>query len=506
MLVPTSEYRHVNVSIQSIVASVAGRTSRARRQRERLAGYEPLESRLPLANTVGLIQAAGARAFDGYTLLGSSTAPRTHLIDNAGNKVHTWTSAYPATSSYLLEDGRLLRNCILPLPMKDFNNNGGTGRIEILDWDSNVTWFYDLSNAQYQLHHDAIVMPNGNILAIAWERLTFEQAVGMGRNPATLNPDVNNELWPEVIIEIDPDVAGGEVTTGLGEGIVWQWHMKDHVVQQYDPTKPNYLGPKGVRQHPELINLNYVPKGPAADTHLADWAHFNSIDYNASTDQIIVSVREFCEIWIVDHSTTTEEAAGHTGGNAGKGGDLLWRYGNDSAWNRRAKQTLFWQHDAQWIRPDLPGAGNILVYNNGWNRNGGKSFSSVMELRQSPTAYGRADVVWSFRGPPSFFSPIVSGAQRLPNGNTLVNAGAKGTIFEVTASRRVVWRYVNPDTFAGPVQQGTVPPALNVSGTPGVQRNITFRALRYAPTYAGLTGRTLQSQGPIERPAVASPS
>jgi hypothetical protein len=45
-----------------------------------------------------------------------------------------------------------------------------------------------------------------------------------------------------------------------------------------------------------------------------------------------------------------------------------------------------------------------------------------------------------------------------------------------------------------------------VSGTPGVQRNITFRALRYAPTYAGLTGRTLQSQGPIERPAGGSPS
>jgi len=485
-------------------SSVTPRVDRQRRTRHRrtpLTGWEPLEPRLALANTVGLIQAAGAEAFAGYTLFGSATAPRTHLIDNAGNQVHTWTSAYPATSSYLLEDGRLLRNCILPPALKDFNNNGGTGRIEILDWDSNVTWFYDLSNARYQLHHDAIMMPNGNILAIAWERLTAEQAVAMGRNPAKLNPAIDNELWPEVIIEIDPDLAGGEVTTGLGPGIVWQWHMKDHVVQQFDRTKPNYLGPKGVRRHPELIDLNYVPTAAGADTHLADWAHFNSIDYNATTDQIIVSVREFCEVWIVDHSTTTEQAAGHTGGNAGKGGDLLWRFGNDRAWKGGSKQTLFWQHDAQWIRSGLPGAGNILVYNNGWNRNNGRSYSSVLELRQSPTAYGRAKVAWSFSGPPTFFSAIVSGAQRLPNGNTLVDVGAAGTIFEVTASKRVVWRYVNPDTAMGPVRQGTLPPTLNVSGTPGVRMNITFRAVRYATSYIGLKDRPLTPIGPIELPA-----
>ncbi|MFM8578140.1 MAG: hypothetical protein ACKOCN_04985 [Planctomycetaceae bacterium] len=131
----------------------------ANRHHGRLTGWEGLEPRIALANTVGLIKDGGSSAFAGYTLFGSSTAPRPHLIDNAGNQVHEWTSAYPATSTYLLEDGRLLRNCILPRSMKDFNNNGGTGRIEILDWDGNVTWFYDLSNSGYQLHHDAIMMP-----------------------------------------------------------------------------------------------------------------------------------------------------------------------------------------------------------------------------------------------------------------------------------------------------------------------------------------------------------
>jgi hypothetical protein len=487
------------VTVKSAAKSRAARQARASRRHE-LAGGEALESRLALANTVGLMQAAGPEAFAGYTLFGSSTAPRTHLIDNAGQQVHQWTSSYAATSSYLLEDGQLLRNCILPPALKNFSNNGGTGRIEKLDWDGNVTWSFDLSNPQYQLHHDAIVMPNGRILAIAWERLTSQQAVGMGRNSATLNPAVNSELWPEAIIEIDPNVASGVVGSGLGAGIVWEWHMKDHVVQQQYPNKPNYLGSNGVRQHPELINLNYRSRGAAADTHLADWAHFNSIDYNAATDQIMVSSREFSEIWIIDHSTTTAQAASHSGGNAGKGGDLLWRYGNDSAWNGGPNRFLFWQHNAQWIRSGLPGAGDILAYNNGWYRdNAGTSYSSVMQLRQSP-AYGKASLVWSFSGPPAFFSPIISGAQRLVNGNTLVDVGAKGNIFEVTPAGKIVWRYVNPDTAGGPVRQGTVAPSLVISGTPGVRMNLTFRALRYAPSYAGLAGKTLTSTGPIERP------
>jgi hypothetical protein len=472
--------------------------SRASASRRRPPSFERLEPRLALTQTVGLFRNT-PEAFQGYTLFGAETAPRTHLIDNAGNVVHTWSSGFPATSSYLLEDGDLLRNCLLPGRLKTFSNAGATGRIEKLDWDGTVNWSFDLSNASYQLHHDAIVMPNGHILAIAWERLSFAQAVAMGRNPATLNPAINRELWPESIIEIDPAVAGGTVSTGLGPGIVWQWHMKDHVVQQQYPGKPNYLGPNGVRAHPELINLNFVSTGGGADSHRADWAHFNSIDYNATTDQIMVSTREFSEVWVIDHSTTTAEAAGHTGGNSGKGGDLLWRYGNPATWNQPGARALYWQHDAQWIRDGLPGAGNVLVYNNGWYRADGRSFSSVMELRPRAGQYGRADLVWNFAGPPGYFSAIISGAQRLPNGNTLIDVGATGRIIEVTASRKVVWSYVNPDTRDGPLRQGVSPRPIDVSGVPGVKVNLTFRALRYAPSYAGLQGRTLTPRGPLER-------
>ena len=99
----------------------------------------------------------------------------------------------------------------------------------------------------------------------------------------------------------------------------------------------------------------------------ADWTHFNSVDYNPELDQIVVSPREFGELWVIDRSTTIEEAAGRTGGNSGKGGSLLYRWGNPAAYKSgsRADQKLFYQHDPKWIPPGLPGAGNILVFNNG---------------------------------------------------------------------------------------------------------------------------------------------
>jgi len=279
------------------------------------------------------------------------------------------------------------------------------------------------------------------------------------------------------------------------------WHLSDHLVQNQFRGKENF---GAVLRHPELVNLNYVPTGIGADTHIADWAHVNGIAYNPITDKILISSREFSEIWMIDHSTTTEQAAGHTGGNSGKGGDLVWRYGNLATWNAgtRANQQLYFQHNVQWIADGLPGAGNILVFNNGWNRATGGSFSSVMELR--PVRYGVAQRVWTYvANPPArFFSAIVSGAQRLPNGNTLIDEGTTGRIFEVTRARRIVWQYVNPDTMTGPVKQGDAPPFVEIrglNGTPNVHTNLTFRAVRYAPSHAGLIGKTLTPRGTIER-------
>ena len=493
--------------LRSVFAYVSGSLARgirrkqsARSRRGEPRYFEALENRLAMTQTVGLFLDNAPLSFDGYTIVAPSASRTVQLIDNAGHSVHSWTSAYTTTANYLLENGDLLRSAQLPPAQRKYGAPGATGRLEILDWNSNVKWSYQLANDKFQLHHDAIMLPNGNIMAITWNRFSRAQAIAMGRNPATLRPSENSELWTDRLIEIKPNY-----TTGVGGDIVWQWDVANHLVQNYDATKANYYGPSGVRNHPELMNVNYVATDIGAGAVVADWTHFNGLDFNANTNQIIVSLREQSEIMIIDHSTTTQQAKTHTGGLSGKGGDILWRYGNDRTWGggTRATQTLFYQHNPNFIRDGLPGAGNIMVFNNGYIRQDGSSWSTVMEVKAKVGTYGpsSATLVWSYAAPTkkNFSAAIISGVQRLPNGNTLINEGTEGHLFEVTPSGQTVWNYVNPIALAGVMHQGQAVAPFNVVGVPNVFSNLTFRATRYATNYVGLSGKTLTPTGPVEK-------
>jgi hypothetical protein len=246
---------------------------------------------------------------------------------------------------------------------------------------------------------------------------------------------------PDHVIEVKPTGP----TTG---DIVWEWHLWDHLIQDFDPRQNNY---GVVTDHPELVDINFGKEN-------MDWNHINSIDYNEEFDQIILSSYGQDEIWIIDHSTTTEEAAGHTGGNSGKGGDILYRWGNPQAYRAGDlnDKKLFGQHDAQWIESGCPGEGNILVFNNGENRPNGK-YSSIDEIvppvdangsyfYTPGNAYGPEEPIWIYtaENPTDFYSYRLSGAHRIPNGNTLVCDGPHGYFFEVTLDKELVWEYTNP--------------------------------------------------------------
>ena len=457
------------------------------------------------------------KACPGYTLVAPINSRKTFLLDLQGRVVRTWESRYAAgQSAYLLEDGHLLRAARLDPGMQIFGGNGQGGRVQKFTWDGELVWDFKYHNDRQLAHHDIYPMPNGNVLLIVWEIRTAAESRAAGRKPGT----VRGRWLTDSVIEVKP-------TAKTTAEVVWEWHAWDHLVQDYDPSLANY---DDVAAHPERIDVNFGDDGtpsrepvqPAAKVKgrgaskkskeleklrslgyvgslagtgsrwmIPDWNHINAIAYNAELDQIMLSPRLFNEIWVIDHSTTTDEAVGHTGGRAGRGGDLIYRWGNPLAHRAgtKAAQKLFFQHDAHWISSGHPGAAHVLVFNNGGPV--GRNFSSVDEIvlpvdarghyrRDPDAAFGPIDTAWSYTAPKKedFFAAIMSGADRLSNGNTLICDGVRGMIFEVTPQKETVWLYVIPD------QLGT-PSGGPADGVP------IFRAHRYDPDYRGLAGKDL---------------
>jgi hypothetical protein len=381
-----------------------------------------------------------SNTFRGYILYTPEYSTHTYLIDNNGSVVHSWDSDYlQGMGVYLLDNGDLVRSC-LPYINPTFWGGGITGRVEKYNWAGSLLWEFEYSNQQHCLHHDVEPLPNGNILMIAWEYKTKEEAINAGLNPSMILFDY---VWPDKIIEVEP--------TGPATGeIVWEWHVWDHLIQDFDPTKDNY---GVVADHPELIDINFPIR-----ILMGDWQHVNSVDYEEEFDQILISARGQSEIWVIDHSTTTKEAAGHTGGNYGKGGDILYRWGNPKAYRAGTTddQKFFDQHDARWIEAGYLGEGNIMVFCNGKHRPG-LEYSSIDEIvppidsngnyyLESGSAYGPEEQIWRYTAPnpEDFYATYLSGVQRLYSGNTLICVGDTGTFFEVTPDKEIVWEYVNP--------------------------------------------------------------
>jgi hypothetical protein len=520
----------------------------------------------PATTGIGLLR-NDPGAFGGYTLLSPLLGKTTYLMDMQGRVVRTWNTEFnPASSAYLLENGNLLRAGNHPNPPWSVGPAIG-GRVQEFTWDGELVWDFTYFTEKSVPHHDYTKLPNGNVMLIMIERKTAEEAIAAGRVPSTVE---GGDMSLDALVEIKPT---GKTT---GE-VVWEWHMWDHLIQDYDPTKANF---GDVAAHPELADINYgtgtagqragdaaaaqPPANEAAGGEAAgkqntsqepnrgdargrgeggdrgdargdrgggdrggrrgggrgrrgssDWTHTNAVAYNAELDQLMLSVHNLSEVWIIDHSTTTAEAAGHTGGRSGKGGDILYRWGNPQVYRAGTAddQRLFVQHNTHWIPMGLPGAGHMLVFNNGRRGESG-SYSSVDEIvlpvdaqgrysREPGAKFGPAEPVWSYvaPNPPDFYSSFISGASRLANGNTIICSGANGIMFEVTPDKKVVWQYNNPP-HAQPTQpagerggQGDRGGAGDRGGRGrrggGPNPRSLFRAYRYAPDYPGLVGKDL---------------
>lgn len=455
----------------------------------------------------------------GYVLFTQLTSDKTYLVDLEGRVVHTWTSEKVSGAETLQDDGSLYRLARIPEPT-NFRAGGVAGYIQRIAWDGEVLWEWKMGDDMRMVHHDIKPLSNGNILAIAWEQKTAAEAQASGRR-VDLIP--KQGLWSEWILEIEPLPPNDAK-------IVWEWHVWDHLVQNTDPGAANHGDPSAFpgrldingdgdavaideEELEQLKALGYVPDNATNEDVQSDFLHMNAIDYHPRLDQIAVSVPSVGEIWILDHSTSTEEARGSSGGRSGRGGEFLYRWGNPKVYGRgvESDQQLFGQHNVLWIPDGWKNAGNLTVFNNDGGRPDG-DWSSVVEIAPpidddgnyvlpEGEAFGPRAPVWAYEAKDrkSFYAPFISGAQRLTNGNTLICAGPLGRYFEVTAEGAIVWEYRNP--FHGDV------PGWN---PPGVEQlpYASFRATKIPPDHPGLAGRVLEPldpQPPVYVPPPAPP-
>jgi hypothetical protein len=338
-------------------------------------------------------------------------------------------------STHLLPEGRILR-AATPFDAAELDERwsavtgGRGGLLERWNWRGELEWSYRIADAYALQHHDVSPMPNGDVLAIVWEYHSDEEMAARGRTELMRGMGI----WTDAIWQIRP--------IGDHEGeVVWRWASWDHLGE----------GPRKVS-----INQGAL---------LPDWSHANAVTYHEELDQIAISVHGFSEVWIIDHGTSTEEAAGGIGGRRGFGGDLLYRWGNPAAYGAGTSedQQLFFQHDVRWVPEGYPGEGHLTVFNNGPIH--GSSHSAVTEWSPPLLSDGTYALIdgrfgpdapswtWTEAVPTDFFEVFMSGALRLANGNTLLTGALSRTLREVSPAGDVVARIEDPYPELPPFHQ-----------------------------------------------------
>ena len=475
------------------------------------------------------------KAFNGYTLFAAHG--NSYLIDMSGQMVHSWRIG---TNPRFLQNGNLLdATKDDPSSFKGFQE---------LDWDGNVVWKYDEVRTNYAPHHDFIRTFNKKLnqwttMYIAGKTVTRDMALAIGCDPSKAPTEggegqgrggrltKDGKTMVDAIVEVD--------MTG---NIVWEWCFFDHLVQNLDPAKSNYVAK--ISAAPGRLNMHLLGKPLRGD-----WLHCNSMDYNPELDQVVINSVQG-EFYVIDHGATfvPGNPAKSIELAAGPKGDFLYRFGDPARYEQgeppsvnenwtkgsSGNKQIGGAHDVQWIDAGLPGAGHFLIFNNGQYLFEPTSQSYVYEIDGFRKADGTdtntyvnppdagyfqqeyhqdmqknrrqisKQIVWLYGSKSSqgFFSTIGSSAQRLPNGNTLICSDAEGHFFEVTPACELVWEYINPVTKEFGVLK-TMPDNIPMA-------NSSFRCYRYSADHPALKGKDLTPKGlltdVVSRPARRDPS
>jgi hypothetical protein len=436
--------------------------------------------------TVGLL-INGQGSYPGYTLFTARHYHTSYLINNDGRIINEWKQpdGLRVENCRLLENGQLIR--AVNLGLSSFSKHPGAhGKMELVNWDGSISWSMVYGDETHILHHEIIPIKQNDgsyhFLASSWDKIPATDAVADGRDPNAVG-GMNNYILAERLLEIEP-------VGSSGYNIVWEWNIMDHLVQEDYPSAGNYIE-GGVATNPQLVDFNYfkVSRNP-------DWLHVNGLDYNAALDQIVISTPGFDEFFIVDHGTTSSEAAGHTGGTRGKGGDIIYRWGNHNAYDAGTTKFFDALHGAYWIPQGYPDAEKIMVLNNGKSSNE----SEIVIVAPNIDAVGNYIVPelgnafeplnydWSYSNGSNFHTGNMGNGQRLPNGNTLINEAVKGRFFEIDTNDVIVWEYRCPTISTGPMEYDIDLSEIPTSNAAGDLENEVYKIIRYSTDYSGFNG------------------
>ena len=396
-----------------------------------------------------VVSVAYSQSFNGFSLYNAQGSNTTYLIDENQNIAHTWNMNTECNYTVALKkNGNLVRGTKTNTNVFSSGNIAASGgRVQEIAPDGSIVWDFTYVSNDFVSHHD-LTLIGDNVLITAYEKKSVSELNAAGFVNA------NSEKWPTHFIELEPDGNGGA-------NIVWEWHIWDHLCQDVDPNKPNYVS--NIADHPELIDINMISGGgggPGGNN--GDWFHVNGVDYNEELDQIVFSSRFSSEIYIIDHSTSTAEAASHSGGNSGMGGDILYRWGNPANYNMIGSRIIpNAVHDPRWVTNDgRPNGGYIQIFNNSGLGNNQSTVDCIDTPWDSLTnSY--------LRSPGQPFEPFSyttryeclysangqSASDRMSNGNIFVNAsggqGGAGVMYEVDSMGNLVWGPYNADSQKG---------------------------------------------------------
>jgi len=411
-------------------------------------------------------------AYNGYVLFVpmGEDAHVVRLIDMNGDVVHEWTfPLFQVIQSRLLGNGNLLVTGFDPQLKPGRPGVAGLWMGGVAGILMEVSWTNQplFRHSDLNMHHDALKLPNGNYLYLAWEPVPLElQAKVRGgiknsehrKPPKSLSEAASDDaflhaekvMFNDVVFEINPR---GKV--------VWLWEANKHLDPDVD-----IIGPVHSRE---------------------EWGHANTLNVLANGN-ILLTSRTLDSILVIDKKT----------------GNVIFRWGNmtrlskesgeleligKSTAQRKHSDTLSGPHGAMEIPRGVPGAGHFVVYDNGIVSRGALRASRAVEIDP-----GTGKLVWESiqkynEMPVPFgrkhFSDFLGSAQKLPNGNMLLCDGANGRFFQMTADRQTVWEYVNPfdkdARFSGSV----------------------YKAYCYPPDYCPQFQEFLPAKGPAVDPAAS---